>query len=155
MTGTTTNCLGNDCQNSEPSAQLTPFVLEFLVRSADPNRRLWLVVHVLPNHVETGRWSRTPLEDRTCPCGAGIQTEQHMLLTCPATENLRAQCPATQTCRNIGRAREIFKKVVALRASHTRILVALNSCPPAHLKSNSQNFLAQHGFSNKNCFLSD
>ena len=28
------------------------------------------------------------------------------------------------------RAREIFKKVVALRASHTRILVALNSCPP-------------------------
>ena len=28
------------------------------------------------------------------------------------------------------RAREIFKKVVALRASHNRILVALNSCPP-------------------------
>ena len=37
-------------------------------------------------------------------------------------------------------SRKIFKKVVALRASYTRILVALNSFPPAHLKSNFQNF---------------
>ena len=73
--------------------------------------RIHLASHRLK--VETGRWSRTPLEDRTCPCGDGIQTEQHVLLTCPATENLRAQCPASQTCRNIGELLDMNQESVS------------------------------------------
>ena len=49
--------------------------------------RLRLGSHYL--RVETGRWSRTPLELRTCPCMTDVQTETHVLLNCPLTEHLR------------------------------------------------------------------
>jgi len=40
--------------------------------------------------IETGRWSRTPRENRVCNCdGASIQTEEHVLCFCSLTENLR------------------------------------------------------------------
>ena len=42
--------------------------------------------------IETGRWSRIPVEGRLCSCGA-IQTEQHVLLACPVTEPLRGTFP--------------------------------------------------------------
>ena len=42
--------------------------------------------------IETGRWSRISRENRLCSCGE-IQTEQHVLLSCPATESLRRQYP--------------------------------------------------------------
>lgn len=41
-------------------------------------------------HIETGRWSRLPQERRTCICG-GVQTEHHVLLHCPVTEDLRVK----------------------------------------------------------------
>ena len=37
--------------------------------------------------VETGRWSRTPREDRLCQCGLDIQNESH-LFVCPLARNL-------------------------------------------------------------------
>ena len=40
--------------------------------------------------VETGRWTRpvTPKESRLCNCKA-VQSEEHVLLTCPLTAHLR------------------------------------------------------------------
>ena len=50
--------------------------------------RLRLMSHRLK--VETGRWTRpvTPKESRLCNCKA-VQTEEHVLLTCPLTAHLR------------------------------------------------------------------
>ena len=39
--------------------------------------------------VETGRWSRTPREDRLCVCSTGVQDEIHVLLQCPSSQQLR------------------------------------------------------------------
>ena len=41
--------------------------------------------------VETGRWSRTPLELRLCPCTTNVQTEAHVLINCPFTAQLREE----------------------------------------------------------------
>ncbi len=51
--------------------------------------RLRLSSHYL--RVETGRWSRIPLEDRLCQCQTGIQTEEHVWLRCPLSQTLRQQ----------------------------------------------------------------
>jgi hypothetical protein len=37
---------------------------------------------------ERGRWSRIPPDERLCPCG-DTQSDKHVLLTCPLTENAR------------------------------------------------------------------
>ena len=51
-------------------------------------QELGLMSHNL--RIETGRWSRTPSQDRVCICdNARIQTEQHVLVECPLTEHLR------------------------------------------------------------------
>ena len=43
--------------------------------------RLRLMSHNL--RIEVGRWSRTPRDQRVCPCdGTHIQTEEHVLLHC-------------------------------------------------------------------------
>ena len=39
---------------------------------------------------ETGRWSRLPVEQRLCSCGV-IQTESHVLIECPLTEEIRSE----------------------------------------------------------------
>lgn len=50
--------------------------------------RLRLMSHQLK--VEVGRWSRTPAEQRVCHCdGTSIQTEKHVLLDCPLSEQCR------------------------------------------------------------------
>ena len=38
--------------------------------------------------IETGRWSRIPRDERLCHC-LEVQTETHVLLSCPLTESLR------------------------------------------------------------------
>ena len=38
--------------------------------------------------VETGRWSRTPREERLCECGE-IQDEKHIVFFCNKTNDLR------------------------------------------------------------------
>ena len=46
--------------------------------------RLRLMSHNL--RIETGRWSRTPAEQRLCLCdGSQVQTERHVLVECPLT----------------------------------------------------------------------
>ena len=41
--------------------------------------------------IETGRWSRIPRERRVCLCDATqLQTENHVLISCPLTHNIRA-----------------------------------------------------------------
>lgn len=50
--------------------------------------RVRLMSHELK--IETGRWSRTPREQRLCQCGTGVvQTENHVLLECELSHNLR------------------------------------------------------------------
>ena len=45
--------------------------------------------------VETGRWSRTPKELRVCSCTSDtIQTEEHVLLHCPLSDQCRQRYPA-------------------------------------------------------------
>ena len=39
--------------------------------------------------IETGRWCRTPREERICECKADIQTEEHILLNCLLTSEIR------------------------------------------------------------------
>ena len=42
--------------------------------------------------IETGRWSRTPRENRVCRCNnQEVQDESHVLFTCPLTGHLREQ----------------------------------------------------------------
>ena len=50
--------------------------------------RLRLSSHRL--RIETGRWSRTPREERMCPCSQGVQTEEHALCDCPITQGIRS-----------------------------------------------------------------
>ena len=40
--------------------------------------------------IETGRWSRIERDRRLCQCGQ-IQTEEHVLLHCPLTLDIRAR----------------------------------------------------------------
>ena len=57
--------------------------------------RFRLSSHML--RVETGRWSRTPREERVCRCGQGIQQDEHHVFRCPLVmnilESLSKPCP--------------------------------------------------------------
>ena len=54
--------------------------------------RIRLMSHNL--RIETGRWSRTPPERRVCHCdNEQPQTEEHVLIFCPLTQNLRMNYP--------------------------------------------------------------
>ena len=39
--------------------------------------------------IETGRWSRTPREERLCQCGNGVQSERHVLVDCQLVKHIR------------------------------------------------------------------
>ena len=39
--------------------------------------------------IETGRWSRTPSEQRLCQCGASVESEAHVLVECPLVQPIR------------------------------------------------------------------
>ena len=60
--------------------------------------RIRLSSHYL--RIETGRWSRLAKEERLCPCGL-VQTEEHELLRCPMTADLRDQCPLVSVSNSI------------------------------------------------------
>ena len=49
--------------------------------------RLRLSSHRL--RIETGRWTRTPREERLCQCGEAIQTEQHVICDCTLVAHIR------------------------------------------------------------------
>ena len=54
--------------------------------------RIRLISHNLK--IETGRWSRIPRERRVCSCDATqLQTENHVLTSCPLTHNIRINYP--------------------------------------------------------------
>ncbi len=50
--------------------------------------------------VETGQWARILFENRTCFCG-DVQTEEHVLLKCPLTKEIRTLYPVTHKCYTI------------------------------------------------------
>ena len=50
--------------------------------------------------VETGRWSRLPRERRLCKCGAGIQTEQHVLIDYELAEPMKEKYGFSVNCFN-------------------------------------------------------
>ena len=42
----------------------------------------------------TGRWARIPREERLCSCGTGeVQTEEHVLVLCPLSNQLHSLYP--------------------------------------------------------------
>ena len=61
----------------------------------EENKRVTFTRFRLSSHrlkVETGRWSRTPRENRICGCGSGeIQDENHVLFDCIKTERIRVK----------------------------------------------------------------
>ena len=51
---------------------------------------------VAPLRIETGRYERLDMDDRICPfCIIGVQTEDHVLLTCTLYNDLREKLFAT------------------------------------------------------------
>ena len=76
-----------------PNLEKSPFLktnTEYI-----PNENLTAVnrIRLISHHlkIETGRWSRTPVEERICSCGMDVQTEEHVLVSCPQTQNLRTE----------------------------------------------------------------
>jgi len=73
-----------------PYLELSPFLNQSLY-IPEHNRiaayRLRLGSHRL--RIETGHWSRTPVQERMCICGTGIQTEEHVMIECPRSHHLR------------------------------------------------------------------
>ena len=59
-------------------------------------------IHLSSHHlrIETGQWARLPLNERTCYCGA-VQSEEHILLNCPETSQLRDKCPMPHPCTSL------------------------------------------------------
>ena len=58
------------------------------------HKRKWFSRLRLSSHnlkVETGRWSRTPRNERLCSCLSSVQTEEHVLLFCEKTAQIRNQ----------------------------------------------------------------
>ena len=51
--------------------------------------------------IETGRWSRIPREHRLCQCGKDIQTEEHVLLSCPLSKNIRQMFSSVKDVQSI------------------------------------------------------
>ena len=47
--------------------------------------------------IETGRWQRIPPERRMCQCNQATQTEKHVLLDCPLTEQARIELQIQNT----------------------------------------------------------
>ena len=43
-------------------------------------------------HIEKGRHSRTPRENRTCICNEEVQTLSHVIFKCPPTKRLPGIC---------------------------------------------------------------
>ena len=48
--------------------------------------------------IETGRLSRTPRERRLCQCGGGVQSEEHVLMSCSLTEPIRQKYAVIIDC---------------------------------------------------------
>ena len=57
--------------------------------------RLRLSSHRL--RIETGRWTRTPKEERLCQCGEAIQTEKHVICDCILVSHIRESYNCTIT----------------------------------------------------------
>ena len=52
--------------------------------------------------IERGRWSRTPRENRTCDCdGLSVQDEEHVLTSCPKSQQLKQDFNITNNIVNI------------------------------------------------------
>jgi hypothetical protein len=61
----------------------------------DERRRITTTRFRLSSHnlaIERGRWSRTPRQDRLCPCGQ-VQDEQHVISDCRDHEAVRRSFP--------------------------------------------------------------
>lgn len=83
--------------------------------------RLRLMSHNL--RIETGRWSRTPTEQRVCLCdGVHVQTEQHVLLECSLTVQLRNRYQMLR----FGNFKEIMEETVHTQELCKYIFEALN-----------------------------
>ena len=72
--------------------------------------------------IETGRWARIPRNLRLCPCGE-IQNEDHVLLRCPMSQQLRFTFPLTV---NFGSASQLlnagYPDIVKISYFCTKIL---------------------------------
>lgn len=71
--------------------------------------------------IETGRWSRTPPDQRTCSCNTGIQNEQHVLLECPRSHDLRR----TMNLTNYRTLSELFKHEPIELAEYCKLILNL------------------------------
>jgi hypothetical protein len=108
-----------------PHLEPSPF-LNRALHIPEQNRiaanRLRLGSHHL--RIETGRWSRTPVQERLCICGTGIQTEEHVLIECPRSHhqrtayNIHAQSLNelfdTEDTKELRNLAEYIKKILSL-----------------------------------------
>lgn len=81
----------NYCKDINPNLEPHPVYKSTVPTVPEYQRlafsRLRLSAHNLA--IETGRWTRTPREQRLCACGQ-MQTESHVISACPITAAIRA-----------------------------------------------------------------
>ncbi|KAK2162527.1 hypothetical protein LSH36_97g07100 [Paralvinella palmiformis] len=65
--------------------------------------------------VETGHWAQITFEQRTCEYNTGIQSEHHILLS----------CPRSQTKISTGKLQQSVRTVSAQLADYCRLILNL------------------------------
>ena len=82
---TTYTSIMNPTMTIHPIYSCSTFIPDYKRESLS---RLRLMSHNL--RIETGRWSRTPRDQRVCQCDSNVvQSEQHVLIECPLTQHCR------------------------------------------------------------------
>ena len=52
-------------------------------------------------HIESGRLTGTPREERLCVCNTGVQTVSHVLLHCPLLDEIRERYDVTDVVEGV------------------------------------------------------
>ncbi|KAJ7303251.1 hypothetical protein JRQ81_012188 [Phrynocephalus forsythii] len=64
--------------------------------------------NVMPSAMLEGRFKGTPLQNRTCPCGEGVETLAHVLLLCSFYREVRQELLFPMLVKKPGRSSDFY-----------------------------------------------